>query len=212
MKKRTAALLLTFVLIFGAAVGGTVAWLTAKTGDVVNTFTVGNIKIDLWEHELKADGSLNMDKKVTANEYDFVPGDTLLKDPTAEVLPNSEACYLFIRVKEENNTVDGEKIVNYTVDESVWKAVPGQDGYWYCTISADEAEAGITKSILTNQNSTVNTDNVMVSDQVTKEMADTMTAAPTITFTAAAIQSENIADVTTAFAQLPLDFKPAQTN
>lgn len=207
MKKRTAALLLTFVLIFGAAVGGTVAWLTAKTDDVVNTFTVGNIKIDLWEHELKADGSLNMDKKVTANEYDFVPGDTLLKDPTAEVLANSEACYLFIRVKEENNTVDEVKIVNYTVDESVWKAVPDQKGYWYCTISADEAEAGITKSILTNQNSTVNTDNVMVSDRVTKEMADKMTAAPTITFTAAAIQYENIADVTTAFAQLPDDFR-----
>ena len=211
MKKRTAALLLTFVLIFGAAVGGTVAWLTAKTDDVVNTFTVGNIKIDLWEHELNADGTLSTEK-VTANEYDFVPGDTLLKDPTAEVLPSSEACYLFIRVKEANNTVDGVKIVNYTVDTDVWKAVPGQEGYWYCTISAAEAEKGTTRSILTNQDPNVDTDNVMVSHQVTKEMVGKMTGAPTITFTAAAIQSENIDDVTTAFAQLPDDFKPAQTN
>ena len=207
MKKRTAALLLTFVLIFGAAVGGTVAWLTAKTGDVVNTFTVGDIKIDLWEHKLNADGTLDTYEKVTANEYDFVPGDTLLKDPTAEVLPNSEACYLFIRVKEANNTVDGEKIVKYTVDTDVWKAVPGQEGYWYCAISAAEAEKGTTRSILTNQDPKVDTDNVMVSDQVTKEMAEKMTPAPTITFTAAAIQSENIADVTTAFAQLPANFK-----
>ena len=205
MKKRTAALLLTFVLIFGAAVGGTVAWLTAKTDDVVNTFTVGDINIVLWEHKLNADGTLDTDEKVTRNEYDFVPGDTLPKDPTAEVLSDSEACYLFIRVKEANNTVDGEKIVNYTVDTDVWTAVPDQEGYWYCTISADDAKTGTTRSILKNNN-------VMVSDRVTKEMADQMTDAPTITFTAAAIQSENIAGVATAFDQLPLDFKPAQTN
>ena len=217
MKKRTAALLLTFVLIFGAAVGGTVAWLTAKTGDVVNTFTVGDINIDLREHKLMTDEEtgkyyLDENSEVQTNSYNFVPGDTLPKDPFVRVQAGSEACYLFIRVKEANNTVDEVKIVNYTVDESVWNAVPGQKGYWYCIITADEAKDGITKSILTNQNPKVDTDNVMVSDRVTKEMADKMTAAPTITFTAAAIQYENIADVTTAFAQLPPDFKPAQTN
>ncbi len=210
MKKRTAALLLTFVLIFGAAVGGTVAWLTAKTDDVVNTFTVGDINIDLREHKLMTNEEtgkyyLDENSEVQTNSYNFVPGDTLPKDPFVRVQAGSEACYLFIRVKEANNTVDGEKIVNYTVDESVWAVVPDQEGYWYCTISAGEAENGITKSILKNNN-------VMVSKQVTKEMVGKMTDAPTITFTAAAIQSENIDDLTTAFDQLPLDFKPAQTN
>ena len=43
------ALVLAVVLLVGAAIGGTVAWLTDKTGDVVNTFTVGNIDIELAE-------------------------------------------------------------------------------------------------------------------------------------------------------------------
>ena len=39
MKKKTVALLLSLVLVFGVVAGGTLAWLTQKTDSVVNTFT-----------------------------------------------------------------------------------------------------------------------------------------------------------------------------
>ena len=39
MKKRTLALLVALVLVVGCIIGGTLAWLTAKTDAVVNTFT-----------------------------------------------------------------------------------------------------------------------------------------------------------------------------
>ena len=40
-------MMLALVLVFGCAVGGTIAWLTAKTTPLVNTLTSGDIKIDL---------------------------------------------------------------------------------------------------------------------------------------------------------------------
>ena len=48
MKKKTIALLLVLVMIFGISVGGTIAYLTDKEA-VTNTFTVGNVKIKLTE-------------------------------------------------------------------------------------------------------------------------------------------------------------------
>ena len=202
MKKRTAALLLTFVLIFGAAVGGTVAWLTAKTDDVVNTFTVGDINIDLWEHPLNDDGK-TIDKNaapVKANSgYKFVPGDTLQKDPYVVVKAGSEACYLFIKVTEENNTSDDGKIINYTISDA-WFAVPNKPGYYYRIIES--------KTTADTSYPVLDPETVSVSSDVTKDMvADLTTNPPKITFTAAAIQYENIANVAIAFDQLPPDFK-----
>lgn len=49
MKKKMIALTAALVLVLSAAVVGTVAWLTDKTTARVNTFTVGNITIDLTE-------------------------------------------------------------------------------------------------------------------------------------------------------------------
>ena len=215
MKKRTAALLLTFVLIFGAAVGGTVAWLTAKTDDVVNTFTVGDINIDLREHKLMTNevtGKYYLDEnsEVQTNSYNFVPGDTLPKDPFVRVRAGSEACYLFIKVTEEHNTITvsdkTEKVINYKVDDKVWTPVDGHAGYWYKEVEATGANASDPLYILTG-NDTFENGCVEVNTGVTKSMVDDLNASnPKVIFTAAAIQSENIANVATAFAQLPDDF------
>ena len=207
MKKRTAALLLTFVLIFGAAVGGTVAWLTAKTDDVVNTFTVGDINIDLWEHPLNDDGKTinrNADPVKANSGYKFVPGDTLQKDPYVVVKAGSEACYLFIKVTEENNTLDDGKIINYTISEA-WTPVQDKPGY-YCRIIESKTTEDTSYPVL-------NSETVSVSSNVTKDMVEDLTTnPPKITFTAAAVQKDNIANVNAAWERLPDDFKPAQTN
>ena len=48
MKKKTIALLLVMMMVFGITVGGTIAYLT-DSEKVVNTFTVGNVQIKLDE-------------------------------------------------------------------------------------------------------------------------------------------------------------------
>ena len=201
MKKRTAALLLTFVLIFGAAVGGTVAWLTAKTDEVVNTFTVGDINIDLWEHPLNVDGKTidkNADPVKANSGYKFVPGDTLQKDPYVVVKDGSEACYLFIKVTEENNALDDGKIINYTISDA-WSAVQGKPGYYYRIIES--------KTTADTSYPVLNPETVSVSSDVTKDMVENLTTnPPKITFTAAAVQLVNVDTVADALAKLPQGF------
>ena len=99
MKKKTLALLLALVLVFGAAVGGTIAYLTDTTGPVTNTFTVGNIDIDLDE---------------TKTDFKMVPGCDIAKDPVVTVDANSEDCWLFVRIDESSNLKD---FISYAVAE-----------------------------------------------------------------------------------------------
>lgn len=97
MKKKTAALFLALALVVGATIGGTIAWLTATTTPVVNTFTTSNIDITLNETDADKDGNAN------TNSYQMVPGYTIDKDPTVTVKAGSEKCYLFVKLDKENN-------------------------------------------------------------------------------------------------------------
>lgn len=74
--KKVVAIVLAMVLVAVAAVGSTMAYLTA-TKSVKNTFTVGNVKITLDETNVNdSDGD-----RVTANEYNIYPGAVVTKDP-----------------------------------------------------------------------------------------------------------------------------------
>lgn len=223
MKKKTVALLLACVMALGVAIGGTMAWLVDSTGEVKNTFTVGDINIDLKEHDYVLETkTLDTTVETTANaDYHFVPGDTLPKDPFVKVQEGSEDCYLFIKVVETGNIeVTGkdaggqpvtEKALKYTIDTDVWTVVPGHDGYWYKVVTDIPDEIGTdddpavdeyqTYNILTNKE-------VKVSQYITKDSA-METAKPTISFWAAAVQKDHIADVAAAWAELPAGFKPA---
>lgn len=125
MKKKSVVLALAGTMLFGVAAGGTLAWLTANTQQVTNTFTVGNINIDLYEHKRNADGTLTGTEIKGLNDYIVLPGTSELKDPTVEVQKNSEDCYVFLQVKEVNNTVkdneDAFQYVTFTIDTAVWK-------------------------------------------------------------------------------------------
>lgn len=89
MKKRTMALVAAMLLIVGVVIGSTLAWLTAKTDSVVNTFTPSNINITLAE---------------TPNVvYKMIPGYTIDKDPVVTVLKGSEKSYLFVKLEKSEN-------------------------------------------------------------------------------------------------------------
>lgn len=163
MKKRTLIILVALVAVFGMAVGGTIAWLTDQTESITNTFTVGNINIELKE---------------TATEFKMVPGVTIAKDPKITVKSGSEACYLFVKVEKSANLDD---FINYTMATG-WTALTDEDGVYYMVVDATTSD--MTFSVLEG-------DRVTCKDSVTKEMMDALTGAtayPTLTFTAYAVQ------------------------
>ncbi len=175
MKKKLIALTAAFLLVIGAAVAGTVAWLTAKTQTEVNTFTVGNIDIALEE---------------STSDYKMVPGETIAKDPKVSVKAGSEDCWLFVKVEESTNL---DSYIKYDI-ASDWTAVPGTSGVYYREVAA--ADTVQKFSVLTN-------DQVTVKKTVTKADMDAIEnqteAAPTLSFTAYAVQKAGFATAAAAW-------------
>ena len=101
--KRSYALILTLALLVGSVIGGTVAWLMDSTGTVTNTFTVGDINIDLWENEF-VNGMPGDGKVVSNDDYKIVPGTEQDKNPTVTIKGGSENSYVFVQVQEVNNS------------------------------------------------------------------------------------------------------------
>lgn len=175
---KTLIVALAVMLVVGCAVGGTLAWLTDTTGPVVNTFTVGNIDIDLAE---------------TTTDYKMVPGATISKDPKVTVKSGSEACWLFVQVTESDNL---GSFISYTVDSN-WTALSGVSGVYYREVAA--ATADVEFSVLTNNQ-------VTVKNSVTKDMMDAITnqsaTDPTLTFKAYAVQKAGFDTAADAWAEV----------
>ena len=165
MKKRTIALMLALVLVIGCAVGGTIAWLTAESSDVVNTFTTSDIGVGLKE---------------TTTNYQMIPGWDIAKDPKAWIETGSEDAYLFVKVeKSENfNTFMEEIDIN-----DAWTPVPNVADVYYIKVT-DSSKMGETNAF-----EILKDNKVTVKGEVTKEMmtAEDFTQ-PTLTFTAYAHQ------------------------
>ena len=182
MKKKIVSLVLVFALALALGIGGTVAWLTAQTQSVVNTFTIGDINIELDETK----GTLGADN---TRDFKFIPGATLEKDPKVTVLAGSEACYVFVKIVEENNpeVATNEKALTYTLADG-WTALDATSGVYWTTVSKADAVAGKALPVLAG-------DKVTVSGKITETLAESMeTTIPKLTFTAYAIQSENLKD------------------
>ena len=128
-KKKILALCLIVCLLATAAVGGTLAYFT-DTGAATNTFTVGNVDIDLTEPKWDATGEAEAE-----NAY---PGEALAKDPTVTNIGKNPC---FVRVKVTNLdqfAADfGGAMITYRTDYvdgalgTNW--VLHTDGYFYYT-------------------------------------------------------------------------------
>lgn len=175
-------MILAVVLIVGISVGGTLAWLTDTTESVTNTFTVGDINITLDE---------------TKTDFKMVPGNTIEKDPKVTVVGGSEDCWLFVKVDESTNL---GRYITYTVDSS-WTKLdkdennnPITDLIYYRSVTASDGDQVF--SVLTG-------DQVTVKDSVTKDlMEQAKDSAPTLTFTAYAVQKDNIDTAAAAWAEV----------
>lgn len=200
MKKRTIALMMSVVMLLGVVVGGTIAWLISKPDPVVNTFTVGNVIIDLDEKDIdfatdenKGDITTSEDRnggeaRDRGNEYHLLPGSTYVKDPTVWVNKTSEDCWVFVKV--ENGLKD--IIVATTIEDQItankWTALPGNDGVYYQKVTVDK----------TNGNKLVVFENFKLDDNADVDAYKEAT----IKVTAYAIQSTNVPDAATAWGYL----------
>lgn len=193
---KTLVLALVLMMVVGATIGGTIAWLTDTSDTVVNTFTDSDIEITLAE----SDTDLN-----TAGEqhdYKMVPGYTITKDPKVTVETGSEKCYLFVKLEKANNF---DSFLTYEIADG-WTPLTdanndgiADDGVYYRIV--DTAEMGTAYSVLKD-------DQVMVQGTVTKEMMDALTEQtyPKLTVTAYASQFNKTAtesfDVNTAWTNI----------
>lgn len=120
--KKTLTILATLALVAAISIGGTLAYLTAKTDAVTNTFTVGNIGMTLDEHTRNADGTLTDQTTNAINDYKVIPGATDHKDPTLHVAAGSEPCYVYALV-DNGLVIGGTTVADVNVDGEDWVTV-----------------------------------------------------------------------------------------
>ncbi len=168
MKKKTLALVLALTLLVVCVATGTLAWLTAKSEVVTNTFTTSDIKVKLEE--------------TTGTKYKMIPGYTITKDPKATVLAGSEECYLFVKLDKSTNF---DTYLEYIIADG-WTKLDGvTDTVYYRVVDGTTNQIGTAYSVLED-------DQVNVKGTVTKEQMNALdeagTAKPTLTITAYASQ------------------------
>ena len=187
------ALIMALVLLVGGVIGGTVAWLIATPDPVVNTFTYGDINIDLDETDTQLDG----DNNPNTNEYEMMPGQSITKDPVVTVKAESEEMWLFVKLEKSSNF---DTFMEYTVADG-WTALSGVDGVYYQHITAEDV-ATADKQI-----AVIKDDTVTVKESVTKEQLNALDSGssenyPTLTVTAYAVQYAGNATADDAWAKV----------
>lgn len=182
MKKKSLALVLALALMVVGAVAGTLAWLTAKSDVVVNTFTTSNITVELKETQGKdVEGG---------KEFKMIPGYAISKDPKAWVVSGSEDCFLFVKLDWANNTyasgAESKNYLNWAIADG-WERVPGTENVY---------SREVTSNQMSSDNGTTNAfpvlagNKVTVSGDITKAQMNDFTEnnLPKLTITAYASQ------------------------
>lgn len=149
MKKKVVAAIMSVALVAAVGIGGTLAYLSATSGPVENSFTVGKGFIDDGQHEGlyideqayaydKAEQDswkLVGERTESGNRYvNLYPGDSYIKDPTVHMVGGSVESYVFVKVTgvdelEGLTSSSGEKPFN--IDEwhtDAWEKVADENG------------------------------------------------------------------------------------
>ena len=171
MKKTLLAILCT-IIACSCVMGGTLAYLMAKTDTVKNTFTIGSISIAI--SETKGENGETQTGYINKT-FKMSPGATIPKDPTVSVLANSEACWLFVKLEKSDNF---DAFLEYTIAAGWTELTTGSGIYWRA-VDATTTEA-VAFDVLLN-------DQVTVKDTITNKQAkDLITAGnfPTLSVTA----------------------------
>ena len=176
--------MLALTMVVGCAVDGTVAWLVSESESSVSTFTLGDINIKLTGES-------------ESQPLKIIPGVEIKRSLKVTVDPNSEACWLFVKVEGANWShfpdANGTAKVSYSVDvQDGWTALNNHPGVYYREVSAEAAQRGDAYDVNCN---------VTVSQMLTKAEVDSIASGtqPKLSFTAYAVQRDGIDDAVRAW-------------
>lgn len=184
------------LLLVAVTVGGTMAYLQATSGPVVNTFTPSDISVELTE-EGAVDGE---------QSFQFIPSQHLDKEPVVSAESNVDY-YVFVEVTVENwpvfkddqgkEIVDkaGKKLIEYTINTTDWSVLegytdPSNTGSG-TVVLYKQLKAGALADTAVLSAVYGNGDEIYVSSELTKEQMATIKANPTMTFNSYAAQQIN---------------------
>ena len=171
--------MLALTMVVGCAVDGTVAWLVSESESSVSTFTLGDINIKLTGES-------------ESQPLKVIPGVEIKRSLKVTVEPNSEACWLFVKVEGTNWPAK----VSYSVagGPNDWAPLSVSDypGVYYREVSAKNAKDGVEYDV---------TGVVAVSQMLTKAEVDSIASEPQpqLSFTAYAVQRDGIDNAATAW-------------
>ena len=186
--KKGLILVLAMVMVVCISISATLAYLFVDTTPVENTFEYGDINITL-------DESKDLDLKM-------IPGKDITKDPKVTVLKNSEACWLFVMIEKSTNF---DNFMEYTVATG-WTQGDGTNvpaNVYYREVPAMTANTefevldgnkvhvkeGVLKTAL----------NAFDKDKNGELSEGEKAALPKLTFTAYAVQKDNVASAADAW-------------
>lgn len=196
------ALLLALTLLVGCAIGGTIAWLTAQTSTVTNTFTVGDVNITLKESPITVaqDGTVSYGapEDGVTNAYPVIPGTTYKKDPVVSVVSStdgnvSEDCWLFVKFVESDKASTYLTYTSNLTAENKWIQGKGTDGIptnvWYREVKKTDTVK--EWKLLAGNETYANGCITIKAEAVTKATMDEAIN-QSLTYTAYAAQSANL--------------------
>ena len=99
------------IMLVVATVFATMAYMTSSAA-VSNVFTVGNVKLHMFESRVDKDGNVlpevgeNGMKPADTNSYHLVPGASYTKNPTIYVDGGSDNSYLYVRLRNDLKTIE----------------------------------------------------------------------------------------------------------
>lgn len=209
MKKtsKVLTLLLCAVLLIAGTVAGTVAYLSDSSETVTNTFSVGNIDIEMKEHALGADGQLTDTETVEEDSYKILPGTQQPKDPFVRIFADSEACYVFVQVWEVNNAAsDSLRYVSWEIDDQ-WTLLKTENNVstYYLTLNHAMSDEDEEYNVLKDKT-------VSYSENLTKDMIDALGEnVPQLVFKGFAVQLGAASTADDAWAQVASESLPPQS-
>jgi len=185
MKTKQKALLLSLsaLLLVAVSVMGTIAYLTATSGEVKNTFTVGSVELELDESKVDEYGvPVAEAERVLTNEYKLIPGHTYTKDPIVHVTQGSEPSYLFIKLVNGLAAIEVDTTISSQLTLNGWTLVAGSNGIYQYSGSVDARDNQVDLKVF---------DSFKISSDASAETLATYNTAE-ITITAYAIQADGL--------------------
>ena len=179
---RVVKMLLAVVSVFTILVcctSGSLAWLTASSAPSVSEFSVGKIDVTLTDSTNSAD-----------NTAVLIPGTTITRDPRVTVKGGSVDCWLFVRAD----------VVNGAGDCLTWTPAEG-----WSRLESENAAAvyyrEVKASAVDQTFQVVKDGTLTVKSELTRTELANMNA-PTLSFTAYAVQRAGFDDPAAAWAQV----------